>query len=86
MKNLDTTRREYIKIIIKEISAYVNELKHQRIINEVYRKKLQQEIYSYIQKKRQYKINNEFKKLRLYDLADRNNITQADLEKIKQTI
>ena len=51
MKNLDTTRREYIKITIKEISAYVNELKYQRLINEVYRKKLQQEIYSYIQKK-----------------------------------
>ena len=56
MKNLDTTSREYIKIIIKEISAYVNELKHQRIINEVYRKKLQQEIYSYIQKRDNIKL------------------------------
>ena len=84
MKNLDTPTRKYIKIIIKEISAHVNELKHQRIINQVYRKKLQQEIYRHIQKKKQDQINNELKKLRFNELVDRNNITQADLKKIKQ--
>ena len=64
--------------------SYVDELKRQCIINEVYRKKLQQEIYRNIQKRKQDKINNELKKLRFNELADRNNITQADLEKIKQ--
>ena len=84
MKNLDTTKREHIKNINKEIVRYVDELKHQRSINKIQRKKLQQEIYRYIQKKKQDKINNEFKKLRFNELANRNNITQADLEKIKQ--
>ena len=68
----------------QEIPSYVDELKRQQTINKVHRKKLQQEIYRYIQKKKQDKINNELKKLRFNELADRNNITQADLEKIKQ--
>ena len=72
------------KNIIQEIPSYVEELKRQRVINKVRRDKLQQEIYRNIQKRKQDKINNELKKLRLYELADRNNITQADLEKIKQ--
>ena len=46
-------------------------------------KKLEKEIYRNIQKRKQSKINNELKKLRLYNFASRNNITQADLEKIK---
>ena len=50
----------------------------------MHRKKLQQEIYRNIQKRKQDKINNEFKKSRFNELVDRNNITQADLEKIKQ--
>ena len=72
------------KNIIQEIPSYVEELKRQRVINKVRRDKLQQEIYRNIQKRKQDKINNELKKLRLYELADRNNITQANLEKIKQ--
>ena len=59
-------------------------MKRQQTINKVHRKKLQQEIYRNIQKRKQDKINNELKKLRLNELANRNNITQADLEKIKQ--
>ena len=31
-------------------------------------------------KKKKDKVNNEIKKLRFNELADRNNITQADLE------
>ena len=89
----------YKKIILKNIFIYTqsffffflnfqkipfNKLKHQRISNKVYRRKLQQEIYRHIQKKKQDKINNELKKLRFNELVDRNNITQADLKKIKQ--
>ena len=59
-------------------------MKRQQTINKVHRKKLQQEIYRNIQKRKQDKINNELKKLRLNELANRNNITQADLERIKQ--
>ena len=74
----------HIKNINQVSLSYVDELKRQCIINEVYRKKLQQEIYRNIQKRKQDKINNEIKKLRFNELANRNNITQADLEKIKQ--
>ena len=70
--------------IIKEILNYVDKLKRQLTINKVLKNKLKQEIYRSIQKRKQDKINNEFKKLRFNELANRNNITQADLEKIKQ--
>ena len=68
MKNLDTTKRDYIKII-----------------NKVLKNKLKQEIYRNIQKRKQDQINNALKKLRFNELANRNNITPADLEKIKQS-
>ena len=45
---------------------------------------LKQEIYRNMQKRKQNKINNELKKLKFNELANKNNITQDDLEKIKQ--
>ena len=74
MKNLNTTKREYQKIINKEIFNYVDELNHQLNINKVLQNKLKQEIYTNIQKRNQDKINNEIKKLRLNKLANKNNI------------
>ena len=71
-----------IELITKELVTY-NELKKQRIINEINRNK-KKELYNYIQKRKQDKINTELNKLRFYDLASRNNITQAELERIKQ--
>ena len=84
MKNLDTTKIEYVKNINKEIVNHTNELKHQRIINKVLKNKLKQEIYRNIQKRKQDKINNELKKLKFNKLANKNNINQDDLVKIKQ--
>ena len=84
-KKLITVHQQlHKKNVNQEIVSCVNELNRQRAINKVHRKKLQQEIYRNIQKRKQDKINNELKKLRFNELADRNNITQADLEKIKQ--
>ena len=76
IKNLDTTRREYIKNINKEIVNHTNELNHQRTINKVLKNKLKQEIYRNIQKRKQDKINNELKKLKFNKLANKNNIKQ----------
>ena len=74
MKNLNTTKREYKKIINKDIFNYVDKLNHQLNINKVLKNKLKQEIYTNIQKINQDKINNEIKKLRLNKLANKNNI------------
>ena len=74
MKNLNTTKREYKKIINKDIFNYVDKLNHQLNINKVLKNKLKQEIYTNIQKINQDKINNEIKKLRLNKLAKKNNI------------
>ena len=74
MKNLNTTKREYKKIINKDIFNYVDKLNHQLNINKVLKSKLKQEIYTNIQKINQDKINNEIKKLRLNKLANKNNI------------
>ena len=62
MKNLDTTKRKYIKNINKEIVNHTNELKHQRTINKALKNKLKQEMYRNIQKRKQDKINNELEK------------------------
>ena len=59
MRNLNTTRCEYIN-------------------------NLKQEIYRNIQKRKQNKINNELKKLKFNELANKNYINQDDIEKIKQ--
>ena len=45
---------------------------------------LEQEIYRNIQKRQQNKIDNELNKLKFNELANKNNINQDDLEKIKQ--
>ena len=45
---------------------------------------LEQEIYRNIQKRQQNKIHNELNKLKFNELANKNNINQDDLEKIKQ--
>ena len=82
MVNLDLTKSEYSKIL-NEVPVYFDKLKRKQIINKVNIKKLQQEIYRNIQKRKQDKINNELKQLRLNELANRNNITQADLDRIK---
>ena len=47
-------------------------------------KVLKQEIYRNIQKRKEDKINNELKKLKFNKLANKNNINQDDLLKIKQ--
>ena len=44
---------------------------------------LEQEIYRNIQKRQQNKIDNELNKLKFNELANKNNINQDDLEKIK---
>ena len=75
MKNLDT--------VSNELPTYFDKLKRQQIINQVYIKKLQQELYRNIQKRKQSKLNNELIKLRFNELAGRNNISQDDLNKIK---
>ena len=75
MKNLDT--------VSNELPTYFDKLKRQQIINQVYIKKLQQELYRNIQKRKQSKLNNELIKLRFNKLAGRNNISQDDLNKIK---
>ena len=53
-KNQPQYTNNYIKkkSTIQEILSYVKELKRQRAINKVRRKKLQQEIYRNIQKKK----------------------------------
>ena len=75
MKNLDT--------VSNELPTYFDKLKRQQIINQVYIKKLQQELYRNIQKRKQSKLNNELIKLRFNELAGRNSISQDDLNKIK---
>ena len=59
MRNLNTTRCEYIN-------------------------NSKQEIYRNIQKRKQNKINDELKKLKFNELANKNYINQDDIEKIKQ--
>ena len=71
-------------IRMKNLDTVLNELlKRKQIINKVNTKKLQQELYRNIQKRKQSKINNELIKLRFNELASRNNISQTDLNKIK---
>ena len=71
-------------IRMKNLDTVLNELlKRKQIINKVNNKKLQQELYRNIQKRKQSKINNELIKLRFNQLASRNNISQTDLNKIK---
>ena len=84
MTILDITKRKYIKNINKEIINYIEELKHHRTIDKVLKSKLKQEMYRNIQKRKQDKINNELKKIEFNKLANKNNISQDYLVKVKQ--
>ena len=66
---------------MKILDATNNDIKY---ISKVLKSKLKQEIYRNIQKRQHYKINNELKKLKFNKLANKNNIRQDDLVKIKQ--
>ena len=84
MKILDITKCKYIKNINKEIVNYIEELKRHRTIDKVLKSKLKQEMYRNIQKRKQDKINNELKKIEFNKLANKNNISQDYLVKVKQ--
>ena len=66
---------------MKILDATNNDIKY---ISKGLKSKLKQEIYRNIQKRQHYKINNELKKLKFNKLANKNNIRQDDLVKIKQ--
>ena len=59
-------------------------MRNLNITKREYINNLKQELYRNIHKRQQNKINNELNKLKFDELANKNNINQDDLEKIKE--
>ena len=76
------------KMDIKNILSHAREFNKTRkafkLIKKKVNKRLKNEIYRNILKRKQNKINNELKKLRLHKLANVDNISEGDLVNIKK--
>ena len=76
------------KMDIKNILSHAREFNKTRkafkLIKKKVNKRLKNEIYRNILKRKQNKINNELKKLKLHKLANIDNISQRDLVNIKK--
>ena len=59
-------------------------MRNLNITKREYINNLKQELYRNIHKRQQNKINNELNKLKFDELANKNNINEDDLEKIKE--
>ena len=76
-------RRRFPKSIEKHAQEFNKNLRHKKKFQKKAHKRLNPEIYRYLQKKEQIKINNELKTLNLSKLAN-NNISERDLVNIKE--
>ena len=76
------------KMDIKNILSHAREFNKTRkafkLIKKKVNKRLKNEIYRNILKRKQNKINNELKKLKLHKLANIDNISERDLVNIKK--
>ena len=76
--------KKRIKDIISHAKYFNKVYKAKKIIREKTNKRLKQEIYRNILKRKQNKINNELKKLKFNKLVDKNNIAESDIVNIKK--
>ena len=58
------TRRRFLKSIVKHTEKFNKNLHHKKKFQKIAHKRLNPEIYRYLQKKEQIKINNELKKVK----------------------
>ena len=77
------TRRRFLKSIVKHTEKFNKNLNHKKKFQKIAHKRLNPEIYRYLQKREQIKINDELKTLNLSKLAN-NNISERDLVNIKE--
>ena len=73
-----------IKNILSHAREFNKTRKAFKLIKKKVNKRLKNEIYRNILKRKQNKINNELKKLKLHKLANIDNISERDLVNIKK--
>ena len=66
------------------LKALIKCVKQKKTIRKRLNKILKKQIYREIQKRKQNKINNELKKIKLQKLANIDNISERDLVNIKK--
>ena len=81
MKN--QVEKRFIKSITKHAKKFIKDLRHKSKFKKVAYKHLRRELYRYLHKKQQNKINNGLQKLKLAKLAN-NNTSESDLVNIRQ--
>ena len=81
MKN--QSRKRFLKSITKHAQEFIKVVRAKIKIKKVLNKRLNPEIYTYLQKKARNNLNNELKKLRLGKLVN-NNVSERDLVNIKE--
>ena len=78
------TNKSYVKNIPSAAKEFNKVYKAKKMIRKKVNKALKRQIIHKIQKRKHNKINNELKKLRFYQLANKNNVTESDLANIKK--
>ena len=81
MKN--QSRKRFLKSITKHAQEFIKAVRAKTKIKKVLNKRLNPEIYTYLQKKERINLNNELKKLKLGKLVN-NNVSERDLVNIKE--
>ena len=73
-----------LKAFLLMLKTLIKCIKQTKTIRTRLNKIIKKQIYREIQKRKQYKINNELKKLKLHKLANIDNISERDLGNIKK--
>ena len=81
MKN--QSRKRLLKSIRKHAREFIKVLRAKNKIRKVLNKRLNPETYRYLQNKKENKINNELRKLKLSKLVNK-NISESDMVNIRR--
>ena len=83
MRMKNQSRKRFLKSITKHGQLFIRLLHYKNKFKKIANKRLNPEIYRYLQKKAQNNINNELKELKLGKLVNK-NISESDMVNIKR--
>ena len=83
IRTKNQSRKRFLKSITKHAQLFIRLLHHKSKFKKIANKRLNPEIYTYLQRKAQNNINNELKELKFGKLVNK-NISESDMGNIRR--